>query len=119
MAILQARGSITTSDDPAPDGDSVGRSSKRRFGRSYGVEQLAAGKEYHAGAGDRQQPAAPAWIGVEIVGGALDRPQRDGVNHQPRLKARLDDEKSSDLFEHCHSLTSERADGGFEPKISC
>jgi hypothetical protein len=46
---------------------------------------------------------------------ALNRAQRDGIDHQPRLKARLDREEPGDLAEHCHSLTFERASGGFEP----
>jgi len=50
---------------------------------------------------------------------ALNRAERDGIDHQSRLKARLDDEKPADLLEHCHSLTFERADGSFEPEISC
>jgi len=52
------------------------------------------------------------------VPAALNRAQRYGVNHQPRLEARLDLEEPGDLAEHCHSLTVERASGGFEPEIS-
>ena len=46
---------------------------------------------------------------------ALDRPDGDGISHQPRLGARLDLEKPADLFEHRHSLTVERLDRSLEP----
>jgi len=49
---------------------------------------------------------------------ALDRAERDRIDHQPRLEACLDRKKPSDLFQHSHSLTFERSDGGFEPEIS-
>jgi hypothetical protein len=49
---------------------------------------------------------------------AFDRTQGDGIDHQPRLEARLDREQAADLAEHCHSLTSERPDGCFEPEFS-
>jgi hypothetical protein len=52
------------------------------------------------------------------VATALDRAQRDGIDHQPRLDARLDGEQPADLLEQCHALTSERVDSRFEPKIS-
>jgi hypothetical protein len=44
--------------------------------------------------------------------------ERNGIDHQPRLEARLDLEEPGDLVQHCHSLTVERASGGFEPEIS-
>jgi hypothetical protein len=49
---------------------------------------------------------------------ALDRAKRDGIDHQPRLEARLDNEKAANLAEHRNSLTSERLDGGFAPFAS-
>jgi hypothetical protein len=49
------------------------------------------------------------------VAAALDRAQRDGIDHQPRLEARLDNEESTDLAQHRHSLTVERFERGFEP----
>jgi hypothetical protein len=49
---------------------------------------------------------------------ARDRAEREGVDHRPRLEASLDLEKATDLAQHCHSLTIERVDGGFEPFIS-
>jgi hypothetical protein len=49
---------------------------------------------------------------------ALHRAERDGIDHQPRLEARLDGEEAADLLEHCHSLTPERPDGAFEPEFS-
>jgi hypothetical protein len=46
---------------------------------------------------------------------ALDRPDGDGIGHQPRLGARLDLEKPTDLFQHRHSLTVERVARSLEP----
>jgi hypothetical protein len=46
---------------------------------------------------------------------AFHRAHCDRIDHQPRLEARLDDEKASDLAQHGHSLTSERQSGSFEP----
>jgi hypothetical protein len=46
---------------------------------------------------------------------AFHRADGDGVDHQPRLEACLDDKQSSDLAQHRHSLTVERCNGGFEP----
>jgi hypothetical protein len=46
---------------------------------------------------------------------ALHRAQRDGIDHQPRLEARLDDKQATDLAQHGHSLTIERHSRGFEP----
>jgi hypothetical protein len=46
---------------------------------------------------------------------ALDRAERDGIDDQPRLEARLDGEQPGDLLEHGDSLTVERLDRGFEP----
>jgi hypothetical protein len=36
---------------------------------------------------------------------ALNRAKSDCIDHQPRLEARLDDEKATDLAQHGHSLT--------------
>jgi hypothetical protein len=36
---------------------------------------------------------------------ALHRAERDGIDHQPRLEARLDDKKATDFAQHGHSLT--------------
>jgi hypothetical protein len=49
---------------------------------------------------------------------ALDRAESDGIDHQPRLEARLDHKKPTDLAQHRHSLTVERQSGGFEPFMS-
>jgi len=46
---------------------------------------------------------------------AFHRAERDGIDHQPRLEARLDCEKAADLVEHRDSLTFERSSGGFAP----
>jgi hypothetical protein len=49
---------------------------------------------------------------------AFDGAESDGVDHQPRLEARLDDIKPSDFAQHRHSLTFERQSGSFEPFMS-
>jgi hypothetical protein len=49
------------------------------------------------------------------VPAALNRPECDGIDDQPRFEARLDREEPADLAEHCHSLTFERASSSFEP----
>jgi hypothetical protein len=46
---------------------------------------------------------------------ALDRAQRDGIDHQPRLEARLDGEQSPDFTQHRHSLRVKRIIGSFGP----
>jgi hypothetical protein len=46
---------------------------------------------------------------------ALGRADGDGIDHQPRLEARLDHKKPTDFAQHRHSLTVERQSGGFEP----
>jgi hypothetical protein len=46
---------------------------------------------------------------------AFDGADRDRIDDQPRLEARLDHEEPTDFFQHCHWLTHERAIGGFEP----
>jgi hypothetical protein len=46
---------------------------------------------------------------------ALHGSDGDGIDHQPRLEARLYDKESTDFAQHCHSLTVERQSGGFEP----
>jgi hypothetical protein len=48
---------------------------------------------------------------------AFDRAQRNGIDHQPRLEARLDLEKPTDFAQHRHSLTYQRTKRGFEPEI--
>jgi hypothetical protein len=74
----------------------------RRNGRLHAVEQLGPGDEDDAGAGQREQPAAGSWIGIEIMAPAFNRAQRDGIDHQPRFKARLDLEQATDFFQHHH-----------------
>jgi hypothetical protein len=49
---------------------------------------------------------------------ALDRAERDRIDHQPRLQTRLDDEQPADFLEHAYPvkrLSDERARRGFEP----
>jgi hypothetical protein len=51
------------------------------------------------------------------VAAALHGAERDCIDHQPRLEARLDLKETADLAEHCDSLMVERASRGFEPGI--
>jgi hypothetical protein len=69
----------------------------RRLCRLHRIEQLGAGKEHDAGAGEGEHPAAVARIDLEIVAPALDRAQRDRIDDQPRIEARLDHEKAANL----------------------
>jgi hypothetical protein len=46
---------------------------------------------------------------------ALDRADGYGIDDQPRLEARLDHKKPSDLAKHRHPLTTQRQSGSFEP----
>jgi hypothetical protein len=87
----------------------------RRLRRSDRVEQLAAGEEDNAGAGHREQIPAEARIDFDVVAAAFDRPEGNGIDHQPRLEARLDHEQSADFAQHAHWLTVERIEGSFEP----
>jgi hypothetical protein len=51
---------------------------------------------------------------------ALDRADRDRVDHQPRFEAGLDREQPADFAEHgphLDSLTAQRANAGFEPSV--
>jgi hypothetical protein len=45
----------------------------------------------------------------------FDGPKSDGIDHQPRLKARVNGEQPADLLQFRHLLTPERRSGGFEP----
>ena len=72
-----------------------------RGGGLYRVQQLGAGDEHHAGARQRQKPSAEAGVGLKIEPAALHRAQRDGIDHQPRLEARLDREQPANLAEQC------------------
>jgi hypothetical protein len=103
---------------PALERRPIGSSREGRLRRFHRIQKLAAGDEHHSGAGEGEQPAAPAGVGFEIEPPAFDGAQRDRVDHQPRFEAGLDREQAANLPEHCHSLTSERRDGRFEPEIS-
>jgi hypothetical protein len=70
--------------------------------RLYAVQQLGSGDKHDAGAGYGEQPAAGSRIRIEIVTPAFNRAERNGINHQPRLEARLDLEQTTDLFQHHH-----------------
>jgi hypothetical protein len=49
---------------------------------------------------------------------ALDGTERDCIDHQPRLEARLDLKETAYLAQHCHSLKLQRRNGRFEPEKS-
>jgi hypothetical protein len=49
---------------------------------------------------------------------ALNRADRDRIDHQPRFEAGLDREQPADFAEHgprLNSLSTQRANAGFEP----
>jgi hypothetical protein len=53
------------------------------------------------------------------MGAALHRADRDRIDHQPRFEAGLDREQAADFAEHgshLNSSSTERANGGFEPR---
>jgi len=75
----------------------VGTRSDSRDGWFYRIQQLSPSNEHDAGARDREHPAACPRIGSKIMLAALHRAERDCIDHQPRLEARLDGEKSADL----------------------
>src|SRR3546814_19329696 len=58
------------------------------------VENLRAGEEDRARAGEQQQLAAIAWIFVKISRTARHRADGEGINDQARFQARLDDEQA-------------------------
>jgi hypothetical protein len=60
--------------------------------RSHRIEQLRTGDEDDARAGSSEQPPAESRILREIVLAALDRAERDDIDDEPRLEARLDPE---------------------------
>ena len=94
-----APGSITIIEGAA-SWRHVAAGNDRRGRGSYRIEQFPAGKEHHAGAREGQHHSAPAGILMEIDLAAIDRAERDRVDNQPRLKARLDDEQPADLAPH-------------------
>jgi hypothetical protein len=52
------------------------------------------------------------------VPATLNRAEGDGIDHQPRLEARLDGEQPTQLPQHepsLESLSTQRFEGGFEP----
>lgn len=65
--------------------------------RFDGVQKLRACQEYHPCARQRQQPAAHARIGLEVVPAALYRADGDCIGHQPRFEARLYGEKAAEF----------------------
>jgi hypothetical protein len=69
----------------------------------HGIEQLAAGDEHDARAGDREQPAREPRIDLEIMAATFDRAERDRVDHQPRFQARLDREQPTDFSKHART----------------
>src|SRR5690606_17706641 len=64
------------------------------------LHELGAGEKGRAGAGQRQQPAAEARIELAIVRAPLDRAERQRVDDEHRLEARLDREQPANPAEH-------------------
>ena len=91
-------GSITT--DTAGRGDS--RPRWRRLGRPHRIEQFRARDKHHAGAYDRQQKPGVSRIDIHIMAAALDRADRDRVNHRERLEPGLDGEQSGETLHNDH-----------------
>jgi hypothetical protein len=83
--------------------------------RSNRIEKLRPGHEHYAGAGHGEQVSAKTGILDHVMLAALHRADGDGIDHQPRLEARLDHKKPTDLAQHRHSLTTQRQSGSFEP----
>jgi hypothetical protein len=83
--------------------------------RRHRIEELRPGHEHDPGASESEQVAPETGILNHVVLAALHRADGDCIDHQPRLEARLDHKKPTDLFQHRHSLTTQRQSGGFEP----
>ena len=62
------------------------------LGRLHAVQQFRSGDERNPEASGCKQHAAIAGIVLHIMDTALDRPDGDGIGHQIRLEAGLDDE---------------------------
>ena len=86
-----------------------------RSSRADGVQQLRAGDENDARAGERQEHTARTGIKIEIMMGPFNGADGNRVGDQPRFGAGLDREKSTDFAQHRHSLTPERFERSFEP----
>lgn len=87
-----------------------------RPGGLHAIDQLSPGDERNPKASERQQHPAVARIILHIVSAALDRPDGDGVRHQVRLEAGLDNEQSGDALQHGYqSLSKRRANGSVPP----
>jgi hypothetical protein len=52
---------------------------------------------------------------LKIVAAAFHRAERNGVDHQPRLPARLDREQAGKPLAHRHWLIKRRANGAVPP----
>jgi hypothetical protein len=84
--------------------------------RLYAIDELRAGNKRNAEARQREQYAAVARIILHIVHAALDRSDGDGIGHQIRLEAGLDDEQSGEALQHDYqSLSKRRANGSVPP----
>src|SRR3954469_7219178 len=71
------------------------RESAAAAGRGPGsVEDLGAGHEHGAAAGEEEQPAGNAGIEREILDAARGGAERDRIDDRPRFEPVLDDEKS-------------------------
>jgi hypothetical protein len=73
----------------------------RRRSRLDRIEQLGAGQEHDAGAGEGQHQSAIAGVDFQIVATAFDGAEGERVDHQPHLGAGLDREESGESS-HVH-----------------
>jgi hypothetical protein len=72
-----------------------------RRGR-HRIQELCAGDEDDARAGDRQKHSAVARIEFKIVAGPFNGTHGDCVGHQPGFGTGLDREQPTNLAEHRH-----------------
>jgi len=68
--------------------------------RLHRIQQLRAGDEHHAGAGDGQKNSAVPRVEVEIMASPFDRADGDRISHQPGFSPGLDREQSTDFAQH-------------------
>jgi hypothetical protein len=97
------RGSITTSKRTAPERRCETARTDRRLWRPHRIQQLAAGNEHDPGARQREQPAAEARIGLQVMLAAFDRAERDRIDDEPRFPTRLDRKQPTGFPKHWHS----------------
>jgi len=66
------------------------------------VQQLGAGDEGYPEARSGKDNPGVSRIALHVVDAAFDRPHCNGIGHQIRLQAGLDDEQAADFPKHGH-----------------